>query len=113
MLACELLGAAAIGAPTQSSPDRAASVMNSMFSVIVSPERLGTAAPFADELELMLGWVMSENTEGRTDIMLPGMPELRSREQRLAEGIPLDPGTLDQLTAAARSVGLARLDLRT
>ena len=31
MLACELLGAAVVGAPTQSSPERTDAVINSMF----------------------------------------------------------------------------------
>lgn len=111
MLACELLGAAVVGAPTQSSPERTDAVINSMFSVVVAPQTLGTAAPFAAELESVLAWVVSENGSGGTGILLPGTPELQSRERRLAEGIPLDPATLDGLAAAARSVGLPSLNL--
>jgi uncharacterized oxidoreductase len=111
MLACELLGAATVGAPTQSGPERTDAVINSMFSVIVAPQKLGTADPFSAELESVLAWVLSENADGSTGILLPGTPERQSRERRLAEGIPLDPGTLDQLGAAARSVGLPGLNL--
>ena len=60
---------------------------------------------------LLLAWVVSENGAGGTGILLPGTPELQSRERRLAEGIPLDPATLDGLAAAARSVGLPGLNL--
>jgi hydroxycarboxylate dehydrogenase B len=76
-----------------------------MFSVIVSPERLGTAGPFATELESVLGWVLSENEAGGS-VKLPGMPELETKAKRSAEGIPIDAATLDQLEAAARDVGL-------
>jgi uncharacterized oxidoreductase len=101
-LACELLGAAMVGAKTQHSAESEA-VINSMFSVIVSPERLGTAGPFAAELEAVLGWVQSEG-----NVKLPGMPELETRETRLRDGVPVDAATLEQLDAAAREVGLVR-----
>lgn len=105
MLACELLGAAMVGAPTQHQKDGNGAVINSMFSVIVSPERLGTSGPFGEEMESVLGWVLSENETGGS-VKLPGMPELETKAKRVAEGIPIDAATLDQLDAAARDVGL-------
>ena len=105
MLACELLGAALVGAPTQHSADADGSVINSMFSVLVSPDRLGTAAPFATELEAVLGWVTSESDT----ILLPGTPELKTRRERLATGIPIDPNTFAQLEDEATQLGLAPL----
>jgi len=107
MLACELLGAAMVGAPTQHS-DAAVAVINSMFSVIVSPERLGTAAPFGEELEAVLGWVTSENKTGGS-VKLPGQPEQETRQARLVAGIPIDAGTFEQFEQAAESVGVPRL----
>lgn len=102
MLACELLGAALVGAPTQHVGPGTGTVINSMFSVIVSPERLGTAGLFAEELEAVLGWVTSEGS-----VLLPGQPELASKQERTASGIPIDAATLDQLEAAAHDVGLS------
>lgn len=110
-LACELLGAALVGGPTQHRAEGPGTVINSMFSVIVAPDRLGTAGPFAAELEAVLNWVQSENAEGHTAIKLPGEPERETRAKRLRDGIPLDAATLDQIARAARDVGLARLDL--
>lgn len=105
MLACELLGAAMVGAPTQNDGGSLGGVVNSMFSVIVSPERLGTAGAFGTELEAVLDWVLSEN-DGAGAVKLPGMPELETRRLRLNQGIPIDATTMDQLQAAAQSVGL-------
>ena len=110
MLACELLGAALVGAPTQHEKAGSGAVINSMFSVIVSPERLGTAGPFAAEMESVLGWVLSENEAGGA-VKLPGMPELETKAKRSAEGIPVDTATLDQLEAAAHDVGLKGLEV--
>lgn len=105
MLACELLGAALVGAPTQHQKDGNGAVINSMFSVIVSPERLGTSGPFAAEMEAVLGWVLSENEAGGS-VKLPGMPELETKAKRIVDGVPVDGATLEQLEAAAREVGL-------
>lgn len=102
MLACELLGAALVGGPTQHRALGGRAVINSMFSVIVSPDRLGTDGPFTQELEAVLGWVTSED-----GVKLPGEPEREMRAERIADGIPIDASTLDQLEAAARDVGLA------
>jgi len=107
MLACELLGAAMVGAPTQHSAASVA-VINSMFSVIVSPERLGTATAFGEELEAVLGWVTSENAAGG-GVKLPGQPELATRQARLDGGIPIDAATFEQFEQAADEFGLARL----
>ncbi len=111
MLACELLGAALVGASTQSQAAGGGAVINSMFSVIVSPERLGTAGPFAEEMEAVLGWVLSENAEGQSVVKLPGTPEREARHTRLRDGIPVDAATLAQIVAAAREFGVERLDL--
>ena len=39
--------------------------------------------------------------DGVDEIMVPGEPEDRVYEERLASGIPLPPGTVDSLKAAA------------
>jgi uncharacterized oxidoreductase len=107
MLACELLGAALVGAPTQHSAE-ATAVINSMFSVVVSPDRLGTATAFGEELEAVLDWVTSENAAGG-GVKLPGQPELSTRQARLDGGIPIDAATFEQFEKAAEELGLPRL----
>ena len=106
-LACELIAGALTGARTQSGPRSSSAILNSMLSVIVSPERLGTAGPFADSLEAVVSWVQSEMREGRPAVLLPGDPERASREERLRDGIPIDATTWEQVRAAAGEVGLA------
>jgi hydroxycarboxylate dehydrogenase B len=44
-------------------------------------------------------------------VLLPGEIERGTRAKRLADGIPLDPNTLDQLRGAARAVSLAEAEV--
>ena len=44
-------------------------------------------------------------------MLLPGEIERRTKAERLASGIPLDPKTLDQLRGAARGAGVAERDI--
>jgi uncharacterized oxidoreductase len=106
-LACELLGAALVGAPVQSGPDLDGGLINSMFSVIVAPDRLGTAGLYAQRLEEVAAWVTSENADGPGEVLLPGMPERRIRAERIAGGIPFDRESWEQLAAAAAGVGVS------
>lgn len=106
-LACELLGAALVGAPVQSGPDLDGGLTNSMFSVIIAPDRLGTAGLYAQRLEEVAAWVMSENVHGPGEVLLPGMPERRARAERIRDGIPFDHESWAQLTKAAESVGVS------
>src|SRR5690606_6188047 len=108
-LACELLGAALLGGPTQHDSSRDQTVINSMLSIIVSPERMGTLDAFGGEMAQVLAWVQSENAEHPGRVWLPGEPELATRSQRLDDGIPLDPATLGQIITAAESLGLSGL----
>ena len=107
-LACELLAGALPGGKTQTGPRSSPATFNSMFSVIVSPERLGTAGPFKERLEAVLDWVRSENGSGTSSIFVPGEPELATRERRLREGIPVDAETLRQTLHRGGGGGLAR-----
>ena len=108
-LACELLGAALLGGETQHDASSDPAVINSMLSILVSPERIGTLEAFGGEMAQVLAWVQSENAEQPGRVLLPGQPELAMRQQRLDEGIPIDPATLQQIAAAADTFGLQGL----
>jgi len=105
-LACELLGAALLGGETQHDGGSDPAVINSMLSIIVSPERLGTLDVFGSEMAQVLAWVQSENSEKPGQVLLPGQPELATRRQRLDVGIPIDPITLGEIAAVASESGL-------
>jgi uncharacterized oxidoreductase len=108
-VACEFLGAALVGGKTQSGPKQGNAIVNSMLSILVSPDRLGTRANLDDETNAFVSWVRSEATRAST-ILMPGDPEWGTRQWRKSNGIPIDARTWDEIEAAAKSVGVPRLD---
>lgn len=106
-LAAELLGAALIGGPVQSHPKRDERIVNSMLTILISPEHLGTAPAFQASVDGFVAWVEGDG------VRLPGDPERQRRAERWRDGIPVDPVTWAQIGEAAVSVGCAmRPDLR-
>jgi uncharacterized oxidoreductase len=102
-LACELLGGALTGGQTQSGPRRREATINSMCSILVSPEKLGTRDSFEAETEAFLQWVRPDADSG---ILLAGEPELRTKRERERDGIPVDAVTWSEIRAAGGLVGL-------
>ncbi len=101
-LACELLGAALVGGKTQSGPKRRDAVINSMLSIIISAERLGTEDSFFAEVSRFTDWAQSE---ANGDVLLPGDIEAETRARRTADGVPIDVKSWADIVAAAAQVG--------
>jgi uncharacterized oxidoreductase len=109
---CELLAGSLTGGrsshPNNPTADR---LVNNMFSLLIAPEKLSGAAPFADDVERLVAWVQaSPPLHANGEVLIPGDPERRSRAERLAKGIPLDDNTLKQIADSAVAVGLAAPD---
>ena len=97
-LICSLLGAALSGGETEShqiSPRPG--IINNMLSIIIDPAQLGAGDAWAQEVLAQLDW-MHQGQEGH-DVMLPGEPEARAYEQRLANGIHIDEVSWQQFAA--------------
>ena len=107
-LVCELLGGAlAGGATAQPVHDGRRRVLNSMFSILVDPARLGTAANLAREMESYLAYATaSPPAPGVGRVRTPGEPERETRTARLVEGVPVDAVTWAEIVAAGAKVGL-------
>ena len=110
---CELLGGALTGGMTlQPEHPRAGGIVNSMLSVLMDPAAFGDPDAIAREVAAVGDWIKASPPAPGTDqVMLPGEPERRARAGREAEGIPLDEKSLDDILAAARSLGLAQGEL--
>lgn len=106
-LACELLGAALVGGKVQSSAAADGAVLNSMLSILVSPQTIGTGAAFDAQLRDVVDWVLSEiGATGEARVKLPGTPERETRADRRRDGIPLDEATRAQLREVALAAGV-------
>lgn len=80
---------------------------NCVFMMVLDPEHLGGAAHFAGEVSSLMAFVRGcPRVEGVDEIVLPGDPERRILERKLAEGITLDEGNWEQLAKLARQLGV-------
>jgi len=112
-VAAELLGGALTGGGTWHTDDRSKlRVLNGMFSVLVDPERLGTAQAFAKEAAAFVDWVKrSPPAEGVERVRIAGDPERETRARRSREGIAVDATTWNEIGAAAESLGKSRAQI--
>jgi len=108
-LICELLGGALAGGATgRAVSDGRRRVLNSMFSILVDPERLGTAANLAREMEGFVAYATASPPQAGLDrVKTPGEPERAMRAERLQRGIPVDAVTWGEIVAAGAKVGVA------
>jgi uncharacterized oxidoreductase len=108
-IACELLGGALTGAGTWHRPaDHARSVYNGMFTIVVDPQKLGTADAFAREALAFVDWLRQSPPAPDSDgVKLAGEPERAARILRTRDGIRVDATTWAEINAAAAKVGLA------
>ncbi|MEO7008602.1 MAG: malate/lactate/ureidoglycolate dehydrogenase [Caldimonas sp.] len=112
-LVCELLGGAlAGGATAQPAIDGRRRVLNSMFSILVDPHRLGTAENLAAEMERFVAWyAASPPVTGLDHVQVAGEPERLRKAERLAHGIPVDAVTWSEIIGAAQKVGIDSAEL--
>ena len=110
---CEVLGAAVTGgmtiAPHHGDQD---GIINSMLSFILDLSALGDPGHIASETRAVGEWIKaSPPAPGFAEVLLPGEPERRARDRRLAEGVPIDDKSLADILAAIASLGVSDAQL--
>ena len=84
-------------------------IINNMLTVLIDPDAFGHRAAFDAEIDKFTAWVKaSPPAPGVEQVMVPGDPERKSKAERLANGIPIDEMTFEELLAAGEAVGLDR-----
>jgi len=108
-VACELLAGALSGGGTlPSSPQVVDKVENNMLSFLLDPGRLPGGAGLGAELARVVDHVKgSPAADPAAPVLVAGEPERAWRARRLAEGIPVERATWEELRAAGASVGVA------
>ena len=76
-----------------------------MTTIILSPEAFD-APDMQRETEAFIDWCKRSPHDPDAPILAPGEWEEANRQQRLAQGIPLDAGSWQAFCAAAEEVGL-------
>lgn len=107
-LICELLGGVLSGGPTAPGTDAAdPAIINGMTAILIEPGHLIDPALFDQDVVALLDYIRaSPAADPSHPVMLAGEPERRSRAQRLAEGVPIDPASWAEICRAAESVGV-------
>jgi hydroxycarboxylate dehydrogenase B len=95
--------------PDNPTADRA---INNLLSILIDPGRMAGVAAMAADIDRLVAWVKeSPPASPGGEVLLPGEIERRTRAERRAHGIPLDPNTLAQVRAAATTVGVPEDDI--
>ena len=113
-LMAELLGGALTGGGTGRVPfEGKKRVLNSMLSILIDPDKLGTTEHFQREIDAFLAWMLgSPPAEGVDKVRIAGEPEREWKARRLKEGIPVDATTWNEFVSAAEKVGLPPSDVK-
>ena len=112
-IVCELLGGALTGGgTTHGTPATGRRVYNGMLTVLIDPQRIGSGADafFAESAAFVESLRRSPPAPGFDRVRIAGEPEREARERRLAEGIPVDSTTWEEILLAGEKVGVARSD---
>mgnify|MGYP003337625744 FL=1 len=105
--ACEALAGALTGGQAIKGPVTQKAIINNMLSILIAPDRIGTAPRYLAELESMIRWVQTPAPGASPTVLLPGDPERQTRAERLRNGIPVDPASWAQIVAAAVELGIS------
>ncbi len=101
-LICELLGGSFTGNGATAPEQR---FSNGMFSILIDPRKLDPSHVFDADMTRYLDWFSSTRPIPGHEILLPGEPERRARQQRSASGVPLPDEVWEAIKATAREVG--------
>ena len=100
---CELLGGAlAAGMACHEPYNGKKRVLNGMLTIIFDPAKLSDGALFAGEMKAFIEWVKASPPQpGFDTVRVAGEPEREMRARRLAEGIPVDETSWNDILKAA------------
>jgi uncharacterized oxidoreductase len=108
-IACELLGGALTGGGTwHGEHDGSRRVYNGMLTVLIDPARAGGGADrfFGESSAFVASLRKSPSAAGFDRVRLAGEPERETHERRLAQGIPVDETTWEEILAAGEKFGI-------
>ncbi len=105
---CELFAGALTGARTlQPDHPRTGGAINNMLSVIIDPGAIGDETASLEESEAMVKHAKAARLrDGFEEILMPGEPEARQRETRLANGVDVDETSWQEILEAAATAGV-------
>ena len=105
---CELLGGAlAAGLCHHTHETSKRRVLNGMLTVLIDPAASASRAAWEREALAFIDWVKASPPRAGFDrVRVAGDPERESRARRIAEGVPVDAATWQEILAAAGRLGV-------
>lgn len=105
---CEVL-AGSLSGGFASNPDSptAGRLVNNMLSLVFDPEAFGGDDAFAEDVKRLAAWTKASppiDPGGR--VLLPGEIEAQTRQEREANGLPIDSETWRKIAASAALLGV-------
>lgn len=83
--------------------------LNNWMAIYLDPAKFGDTGEMARKVKKYRGWLKeSPPAKGVDEVLLPGEFEVRTRAQRIKEGIDLDDQTFGQIVDAGRRVGVTK-----
>jgi uncharacterized oxidoreductase len=100
-------GALAGGMTTHSPPDGKRRIINGMLSIIFDPAKLADGSIFEHEMKAFIEWVKASPPQpGGDHVRVAGDLEREMRAKRLAQGVPVDETTWNEMLGTAKNLGL-------
>jgi len=80
---------------------------NGMLTIVIDPSRLVDRAWPQEEIAAVTAYITA-SPPARPDepVLIPGDPERLMCAERIAKGVPIDPQTWAEITAAARGINV-------
>jgi len=104
--------AGAVSTGRSSDPDDGV-LRNNMLSIYIDPAVYAPDGSVMTEARRFVDWVKaSPPMRAGEPVLAPGDIERRTRAMRMRDGVPIDDKTLEDLIAAAESVGIAAREAR-
>jgi hydroxycarboxylate dehydrogenase B len=110
---CEILaGSLTGGASSYPSNETVERMANNMMTIALDPDAFAGSAFFEADTSRLVGWIKSSRPSvSGGQVLIPGEMEVRVRQQRLNNGIPLDQKTIETLRERARGFGISHPSL--
>ena len=78
-----------------------------MLTIIFDPKKLSDGSVFEHEMKAFIEWVKASPAQAGTEgVRVAGEPERLTRAERLANGVPVDDNTWQEMIAACSKLGL-------
>ncbi|HUS98021.1 MAG TPA: Ldh family oxidoreductase [Hyphomicrobiaceae bacterium] len=100
----ELLGGSLTGT---GAPEEGRRWSNGMLSIYIDPEKIDPDGFFPKDVERYVSFFKTARPiEQGGEVLHPGEPEMRTRKDRLANGVPISDTTWNAIVRAAKNIGI-------